>query len=354
MTPIQVGLIGYGFAGKVFHAPVIAAVPDLHLRAIVTSRTEQVRADYPDVSVMADAETLLADPAIELVIVATPNTSHLALAQAALAAGKSVVVDKPFTLTTADADALIQQAAAAGRCLSVFHNRRWDSDFRTVRQLVESGLLGEVMTYEAHYDRFRPNIQPRWREQDAPGSGILYDLGSHLIDQALQLFGPPETVSADLQRQRPGAQAVDYFHLVLGYRHQRIILHGGCLVRQPAFHFALHGARGSSIKQGLDPQEHALIVGRRPGSAGWGEEPAAIYGELTTEINGLPITGRIASLPGAYDAYYQVLAQAIRQGTPPLVTAQEARQVIPVIEHALISHRRGQVIAFNDSFHSDN
>lgn len=346
MSPIQTGLIGYGFAGRVFHAPVIAAVPELQLRAIVTSRLDSVRRAFPEVAVLTQVDDLLADPAIELVIVATPNTSHFPLAQAALAAGKHVVVDKPFTITTADADALIRQAEQQDRLLSVFHNRRWDSDFRTVRQVIAADLLGPVMTYEAHYDRYRPNVQPRWREQPLPGSGILYDLGSHLLDQALQLFGPPAGLSADLGQQRPNAQAVDYFHLVLHYPGHRAILHGSSLVRQAPFHFAIHGARGSFIKHGLDPQEEALIAGRRPGAPDWGVESAEIAGHLTTEVGGLLVEGRVASLPGDYAAYYRGLAAAIRQGDPLPVSAAEARQVVALIELAQTGHTLGRVMPY--------
>lgn len=346
MPPTQVGLIGFGFAGQVFHAPVIAAVPDLQLRAIVTSRTELVRRAFPDVASVVQADELLAEPAIELVVIATPNTSHFALAQAALAAGKHVVVDKPFTITTADADALISLAGQQGRLLSVFHNRRWDSDFRTIRQIIAADLLGAVMTYEAHYDRYRPEVQARWREQPLPGSGILFDLGSHLLDQALQLFGPPDSLSADLGQQRPGAQAVDYFHLILHYPSHRAILHGSSLVRQPPFHFAVHGARGTFIKHGLDPQEDALIAGQRPGGSDWGVEAAEIAGHLTTEVGNLTLEGRVTSLSGDYAAYYRGMAAAIRHGAPLPVTAAEAYQVIALIELAQASHAQGRVLPY--------
>src|SRR5215211_3877489 len=220
-----VGLIGYGLGGSAFHAPLIAAEPRLRLEAVVTSRAGQVERDHPGTRVAGSAEELLADPAVELVVVAAPNAVHYELAAAALRAGRHVVVDKPFTLSAADADELIALAEATDRRLSVFHNRRWDGDFLTVRRCLDTGLLGNVSSFTSRYDRFRPVPKGSWKEQDVPGSGILYDLGPHLIDQALQLFGRPGTVWADVGIQRPGVGAVDYLHLVLGYGRLRVLLH---------------------------------------------------------------------------------------------------------------------------------
>ena len=267
---IGVGLIGYGLGGSVFHAPLIQAEPGLRLQAVVTSRAEQVGRELPGVRVVGSADELLEDPAVELVAVATPNAVHHRLAAAALRAGRHVVVDKPFTLTTAEADELIELAAAADRRLSVFHNRRWDGDFLTVRRGVEDGVLGEVTTFVSRYDRFRPVPKGSWKEAAGPGSGLLWDLGPHLIDQALVLFGPPRTVWADLGVQRPGVEAVDYLHLALGYGRLRVVLHAGMLVRDPGPRFEVHGNRGVAGHLGARPargQGHPDRRGRRPGAA---------------------------------------------------------------------------------------
>ncbi|MCB0035081.1 MAG: oxidoreductase [Anaerolineales bacterium] len=341
---INVGLIGYGLGGKIFHAPLIAAVEGLTLHTIVSSRRDEILEDYPAVNVESDPAALWDNPAIDLVVVATPNTSHHPLAKAAILANKHVVMDKPFTITTADADELIALAHEHEVMLSVFQNRRWDNGFLTIKQLLKNDTLGRLYSYEAHFDRFRLEVQDRWREQDEPGAGMLYDLGAHLIDQALHLFGRPETIWADLGQQRPGAKTVDYFHLILGYGSLRVILHSGTVVQRPPFHFALHGEKGSFLKRNLDPQEDDLKAGLRPWDDGWGTEPESEYGELFTMSDGLTISGRVQSLPGAYEAYYAGVEQAIRQHTLPPVTAEEGRLVIAMIEAAMVSHEEQRVV----------
>ena len=341
---IGVGLIGYGLGGSAFHAPLVRAEPGLRLHAVVTSRAGQMRRDHPGVEVVASAGELLADPAVELVVVAAPNAVHAELAATALRAGRHVVVDKPFTLSTADADRLIALAEAEGRLLSVFHNRRWDADFLTVRRLLEAGPLGEVSSFVSRYDRFRPAPKGGWKEAAVPGSGILWDLGPHLIDQALVLFGLPETVAADVAVQRPGVEAVDWVHLVLGYGRLRVLLRASMEVRDPGPRFEVHGDRGSFVKWGMDLQEAAMREGARPGDPGWGSEPPERHGTLTCEVAGLELRGRLASAPGAYEAFYAAMAAAIRgDGTVP-VPAAEARDAVLVIERALASAREGRVV----------
>ena len=341
---IGVGLVGYGLGGSVFHAPLIQAEPGLRLHAVVTSRDEQVRRELPGVGVVGSAAELLEDPAVELVVVAAPNAVHHQLAAAALRAGRHVVVDKPFALSTADADELIGLAEATDRRLSVFHNRRWDSDFLTVRRCLEAGVLGDVSSFTSRYDRFRPVPKGSWKEEDVPGSGVLWDLGPHLIDQALQLFGRPETVWADVGVQRPGVAAVDYLHLALGYGRLRVLLHAGMEVRDPGPRFEVHGDRGSFVKGGMDLQEQALRAGGRPGDPGWGSEPPDRHGTLTGEVAGLELRGRLESVPGDYGAFYAAMAAAIRGDGPVPVPAAEARDVVMVIELALASAREGRVV----------
>ena len=321
---IGVGLIGYGLGGSVFHAPLIEAEPRLRLHAVVTSRAGQVERDHPGARVVGSAAELLEDPAVELVVVAAPNAVHHELAAAALAAGRHVVVDKPFTLTSADADDLIALAERQDRLLSVFQSRRWDGDFLTVRRCLEAGLLGRVSSFESRYDRFRPAPKGGWKEQDVPGSGLLWDLGPHLIDQALQLFGLPETVWADLQVQRPGVEAVDWVDLVLGYGRLRVLLRAAMEVRDPGPRFEVHGDQGSLLTWGLDRPE--------------------VDATLTTEAAGLELRGRLAGLPGDHGAYYAAMAAAVAGQGPVPVTAAEARDVIMVIEHALESGRQGRVV----------
>jgi len=321
---IGVGLIGYGLGGSAFHAPLIAAEPRLRLEAVVTSRAGQVERDHPGVRVVGGAGELLADPAVELVVVAAPNAVHHELAAAALRAGRHVVVDKPFALSVAEADDLIALAEAEDRRLSVFHNRRWDGDFRTVRRAVEAGVLGEVSSFVSRYDRFRPAPKGSWKEQAGPGSGLLWDLGPHLIDQAMVLFGPPRTVWADLGVQRAAVEAVDYVHLVLGYGRLRAVLHAAMLVRDPGPRFEVHGDRGSLVTWGLDRPE--------------------VQATLTGEVAGLEQRGRLEGLPTAYGSFYAAMAAAVAGEGPVPVAPADARAAVAVIEHALASAREGRVV----------
>ena len=344
--PVGVGLVGYGMSGSSLHGPLITAEPRLVLRAVVTSDPGRVHRDLPDVAVVPTVATLLADPGVELVVVAVPNAAHHEVARTALEAGRHVVVDKPFTLTTAEADDLIRLAGERRLRLTVFHQRRWDADHLTIRRCVDEGLLGRVTTYVARYDRFRPGTPARWTEEDRPGAGVLYDLGAHLIDQALCLFGAPHTVFADLLTQRPGGGAVDYAHIVLGYDVLRVLLHAGSLVRAPGPRFEVHGDRGSFVKDGTDGQIAALLAGGRPGDAGWGREPPDRHGTLTVELAGLVSTGRLESVPGSYEVFYRAMAAAVRDGGPGPVPPEQARDVIRVIECATASSREKRVVEF--------
>lgn len=344
---IGVGLVGYGMAGSVFHAPLITSIADFNLTAIVSSRREQVWRDYPQVQVVATFEDLLERDDIALIVIVTPNATHYEFARKAIIAGKHVIVDKPFVLHVAQADELVTLAQHQRVVLSVFQNRRWDNDFLTVRQLLQNGILGEISSYEAHYDRYRPEVKKRWKEQAVAGSGTLYDLGPHLIDQALLLFGPPTTIWADVRAQRPGAQTDDYFHIVMNYAQCNVILHASSLVRDPFPHFQLHGSRGSFIKYGFDTQEEALKAGKRPGDIAWGSDDVASYGELAMEVGELTIKGKVTTLCGHYEAFYQEVAEAITQGKPVPVLPEEAREIIRVIECALLSREEQRVVTFH-------
>jgi scyllo-inositol 2-dehydrogenase (NADP+) len=319
---------------------------------VVTSRTEAVARDLGEaVAVLPDLDALLGDPAIGLVVIATPNERHADQARQALAAGRHVVVDKPVALDSGEADALIRQAGRAGLMLSVFHNRRWDNDFLTLRAGLAEGLVGRPALFESRMDRFRPAIRPGWRETERPGAGVLFDLGPHLIDQALVLFGPPRTVWADIAAQRPEAVADDYSHLVLGYGELRVILHAGSLVAAPGPRFALHGDRGSFVKHGLDPQEAALRRGLRPGAPGpdgrgWGTDPPEAFGTLTATAGPLHLSARVETLPGDYPAFYRGMAAAIAGRAPVPVAPEDAALGLRVIEAARQSAAEGRVVPF--------
>jgi predicted dehydrogenase len=342
MTQIlRVGIVGYGYATKTFHAPLIASVPGLALTAVSSSDAAKVHADWPSLDVCASPAALIAREDIDLVVVPTPNDTHFPLARDALLAGKHVVVDKPFTLTQSEAGQLIDLAARQQRVLSVFHNRRWDGDFLTVKDVIASGALGRITHFESHFDRYRPQVRGRWREQAGPGGGLWLDLGSHLIDQALQLFGPPAALSVDLVTQRDGAVSNDGFHAQL--RHAgglRIVLHASTLGASPGPRFLIHGTRGSFLKTGLDPQEDALKAGQRPdGMARWELPPESAT--LTVQDEQSPDTTQSSPWsvkPGRYADYYAGVRDAILgRGANP-VTGEQAAQVMALLDLGTASH----------------
>jgi scyllo-inositol 2-dehydrogenase (NADP+) len=339
---IRAGVIGYGLGGMAFHAPLIEAVPGLELAAIATSRAEDVHARYPDVQV-TDAQALIADPAIQLVAISTPNDTHFPLAKAALEAGKHVVIDKPFAVSVAEGEELIALAKSRGLVLCPFHNRRWDGDFLTVRALVESGRLSEILLFEAHWDRFRPALVQPWKESLAAGSGQLPDLGPHMFDQILLLFGMPEAVSGDLEVQREGGEIDDYFALTLHYGERRVILASSRLIAAPRPRFGIHGRGGSFVKFGLDPQEGALRAGGRPGDPGYGVEDAAQHGVLTLP-DGTQET--IASEHGDYRRFYAGVAAAIADVAAVPVDPADAVAGLRIIELARQSAAQGRRLAF--------
>jgi len=339
---LQVALVGFGFVGKVFHAPLISAVDGLALHSVVSSNAAAVHADHPHVRVSPDLASVLADPAIDLIVIATPNMLHAPQAHAALEAGKHLIVDKPFTVTVDEADAVIAHAARVSRLVSVFHNRRYDSDFLTLQHLVASGALGEVTQFESHFDRFRLEIRDRWRERSGPGAGLWYDLGPHLLDQALQLFGAPLGITADIAVQRDGGETDDYFHAMLRYPRLRVILHASTMMAAHDLRFSVHGTTGSFVKQGLDTQEDALKAGRTPGDANWGHDPRV--GTLTS-VDGEQLTTRVVhGEPGDYRRYYASVRDAIHGTAPNPVPATEARTVMHWIAMGITSSETRQEI----------
>ncbi len=337
--PIHVALIGYGMAGKIFHAPVIQAVPGLRLVAIQSSQPDKVNADWPEVWVSQTFEEVIQNPQIDLVVIATPNTTHFELARRALLAGKHVVVDKPFTLYSSEARVLAAMASEGQRLLAVFQNRRWDDDFLTLRKLVEAGALGEVVYFESHFDRYRPQVQNRWREQAGPGSGLWYDLGPHLADQALELFGPPLAVYADIAQQREHAQTPDYFHVLLRYPRLRVVLHASALAPGGSARFVVHGTAGSFVCRGLDAQEALLKQGLRPGGPGWEarQDEAWLY-RPDHAPDPVPLEA------GDYRRFYEGVRDAIWQQGPNPVPPEQAVRLMEVLEAAIRSAAERQEV----------
>lgn len=350
--PVNVALLGYGYAGKTFHAPLISSVDGLNLTKVVSSDSAKVMKDFPTATVTKSHDDAFADDSIELVVIATPNDTHFDLAKRALNAKKHVVVDKPFTTTADEAKELIKLADKQNKVLSVFHNRRWDADFLTLEKLLEKKTLGEVMHLESHFDRYRPEVRQRWREQAGAGTGIWFDLGSHLLDQVLQLFGEPDSIQADLELQRDEANAVDYFHTILRYGKRRVILHGSALVAAESPRFVLHGKHGSYIKYGLDTQEDSLKNGDKVNGEKWGVDTK--NGALTTYNNDEPQTSELATERGNYSAYYEGVRDAIRLNSPNPVTAHDALLVMELLELGAASSASGRAISYMPELNKTN
>ncbi len=341
---INVGLVGFGFAGKVFHAPVIGAVDGLRLTTIV--RRSGAPDTHPTGVEFVHSVDALLDRAIDLVVIATPNESHHPIARQCLSAGRHVVIDKPFATTTAEAEGLIRLAHTQRRVLSVYHNRRYVGDFVTLQQLLARGALGRVAAFESHFDRFRPELRPgAWREQALPGSGVWFDLGPHLLDQALVLFGTPQAISADIRIERPGAQADDAFDVTLHYPAMRALLRASMLSAAPGPTFAVHGTGGSFVKFGADPQEDALRAGHTPDEPNWDTEDASMFGTLTTSA----ATTRIATTPSNFTHYYENVRDAILDQAPLAVTPQQALAVMRGLELAVASNRQRRVVPWGSA-----
>ncbi|MER5914227.1 Gfo/Idh/MocA family oxidoreductase [Streptomyces sp. NPDC001982] len=350
-TPLRVGLIGYGLAGSVFHAPLISATDGLALDTVVTSNPErqgQARAEFPDVRVAATPDELFARAdELDLIVIASPNKTHVPLATAALKAGLPVVVDKPVAGTAAEARALAAHAEERGLLLSVFQNRRWDNDFLTLRKLVEDGELGDVWRFESRFERWRPQPKGGWRESGDPAEigGLLYDLGSHVVDQALVLCGPVTQVYAEAVVRREGAETDDDTFIALTHWNGvRSHLYVSATAAQLGPRFRVLGSRAGYVKYGLDPQEAALREGGRPG-AEWGVEPESLWGRVGAGES--PLTGDgtpVPTLPGDYPAYYAAVAQALTGAGPNPVTALEAADALDVLEAAQRSARDGETV----------
>jgi predicted dehydrogenase len=346
---LRAGLVGYGFSGQTFHAPVLSSVPGMVLAAVASSNPDKVRADWPDAMVVPDVAALVARGDIDLVVVATPNAQHHPVAKVALQAGKHVVVDKPFTLNAAEARELAALAQRHGTLLSVYQNRRFDADFLTLKDVLASGEIGRPVFLESHFDRFRPGVRERWRELPVPGAGLWVDLGSHLLDQTVQLFGRPDTLQLDSATLRDGAQVEDYFHAVLRYETAsaaplRVVLHATTLAAHAAPRYLLHGTRGSFVKYGVDPQEDALRAGERPGSEGWGVDPQA--GELVvTAADNWTSRRNVTTRTGNYADYYAAVRDAIRGKGPNPVPPEQAVALMELLDLGTCSAQEGRALS---------
>lgn len=350
MEIIKVGLAAYGMSGQVFHAPFISTNPHFKLCKIVERSKELSKERYPNATIVRSFEELIKDPAIELIVVNTPDSTHYEYARLALETGKHVIVEKPFTSTTEEGEELIALAAEKGLMLSVYQNRRWDADFRTVQEIISKGLLGRLVEYESTFARYRNFIKPNtWKETGESGGGLTYNLGSHLIDQAIRLFGMPEAVFADIATMRTHGKVDDYF-MIRFLRPSlapdvKVTLKASYLMREAEPRFVLHGTLGSFVKHGVDKQEAALLRGEMPDQPHWGEETEEEWGLIHTEIDGEEICRKYPGISGNYGGFYQNIFEHLRLGEALQTGARDILNVIRVIEAAYQSQREGKVIS---------
>jgi Predicted dehydrogenases and related proteins len=330
---ITVGIASFGMSGKVFHAPLVSHHKNFRIKRIVERSKDEARMLYPNILLSRSIDDLLQDSEIEVIIVNTPDPTHYKLAKQCLDAGKHVIVEKPFTQTVLQGNELIELAQQKGKILSVFQNRRWDGDFLTVQHILDEKLLGRLVDYEAHFDRYK-NIVPQntWKERASSGTGALYNLGSHMIDQALVLFGMPEAVTGILKIMRTGGEVDDWYDIILHYPHVNVNLKTSLLVKEPGPRYILHGTQGSFLKWGLDPQEEAFKQGKNPNDRDWGRESEEWWGTLNTEKEGITHQRKYETLPGNYSAFYDALYESIAHGKELPVKPEEALNVIRIIE----------------------
>lgn len=340
-NPVSAALCSFGMSGRVFHGPLLSAHSGFNLLGAWQRSKRDFHDAYPDKKIYTSFEELLADPEVELVIVNTPEYTHFELARQALEAGKHVVSEKAFTVTVEEATELIRIADERRRVLVVFQNRRWDNDFLTVKKVIDQGLLGRLVSYEARYDRYRTFLRESWKEEALPGTGILYNLGSHLIDQALSLFGMPNWVWADLRIQRTNGKVPDHFELIMDYGELKARLTAGYLVAAPPSKYQLFGEKGAFQKPGSDPQEEHLADGMLPGGEGWGREAAGLEGILSTIRNGEMTPAAFPSEQGNYLTFYDEVFMAIRHGSSEYVDGKAGKNVIRVIEAARLASEKG-------------
>jgi predicted dehydrogenase len=351
MKRIRTGVVGYGISAKVFHIPFLRMLGQYDLASIVERKGTEAAKALPDVKVCRSIEEMISDDSLELVVITTPNETHFPFAEKCLLAGKHVVLEKPFTNTIEEAGKLVELAKSSGFILSVYQNRRYVSDYLTIKEILDKKLLGEVHEFEAHYDRYRAEARPQaWREAEKQGSGIFYDLGPHLIDQVFSLFGIPMSVTADIRKQRPHARVDDFFNVWLDYAFGKVILHAGMLIREAGPRYMLHGTNGSFIKYGEDIQEAKLRAGESPVVPGFGEESEDIFGLLHTVHNEVLIKEKYRSLPGDYGNYYRNLYETIVNNAPLTERPEHGYNTIRLIQQAFESNEKRCTIACTGYF----
>ncbi len=341
---LRAGLIGFGVAGRYFHAPLMRAA-GIEVVAVMTSRSEDVRQTIPNAQTVSTAEELIARSDVDLIVIATPTNLHVPQTRAALQAGKHVVVDKPISATSAEARQLAQLARERGRALAVFHNRRWDNDFLTLQKLIRENQLGEINAYHARWDRYRPQPSPGWRNQAERSSSMLYDLGSHMIDQALMLFGTPDWIQADVFKQRQTALIEDGFEILMAKDRLRITLGVSYMAAEGGWRYRVHGAQASYLKEHLDPQEPQARAGIRPEDPQFGVEPQSSWGKLVQGATGS--SQLVPSERGRWVSFYEQVRDSISRGAPVPVLADEAAKVIEMIEAAYVSSSEGRRVYFS-------
>jgi len=346
MNKLKTGLVGYGSVAEKMHAPLIHTSPYLELYGVVERNHSKSKERYDHVRIFRSLEELLAVDEIDLIVIATPNECHYDQARQALESGKHVVVDKPITVNSADAIILDRLAKEKRLILSVFQNRRWDGDFLTIGKLIQENTLGRIVHFESHFDRFRPEPKDNWREKDVPGSGILYDLGSHLIDQALLLFGKPDWVYAEILKQRPHVEADDFFDISLKFGEVKVRLSASIYVNAVLPKFMLLGDKGTYLKHGLDVQEQALKDQRLPIGVAWGVEPEENWGKIYLEGHSISYP----TINGDYRLFYENIALAVIEGKPLAVTADQAIACLQIIEACKLSHAEGRRVLHDEIF----
>jgi predicted dehydrogenase len=343
---IRVGIIGCGYSAETFHVPLLQSTAVFSIDAFVSTKPEYVSKRYPFAKVHRTVDDLLSSNSLDLVVVAVPTHKHLEIAKKCITAGVNVILEKPAVCSMEEYD-LLKNAANNTDCfISVFHNRRWDGDYLSVRKLMDAQVLGRLAFFESHFDRFRPNVRQRWREQAASGAGIWFDLGSHLVDQALQLFGLPEAVTARCLSMREGSTATDYFHVQLHYQRLEAVLHGSCYSASPNLRFRVEGEKGTYLKQGLDPQEMQLKAGDIPGTANYGKYPDDDHAYLYSETE----CRQIAQETGCYQEYYRQIAASIETGASVPVPLVEICDVVMLLELAIKSSQLGKTCYLQPDF----
>lgn len=342
---IKTALASFGMSGQVFHGPFLKVNPHFEVAA-VCERTKQLSKQmFPDARIVQHYSQLLDDAEIEAVVVNTPDYLHFSMAKEALEAGKHVIVEKPFTLKSEEARQLIDLAQKKNRVLTVYQNRRWDGDFMTVKKIIEEKTLGRIVEFESHFDRYKRELADSWKENPDGNYGALYNLGPHMVDQALALFGIPLAVTAHLQTVRPGGKVFDYYDIRLHYPSFSALLKCSYLVYNSIARYIVHGENGTFIKRGIDPQEEKLKQGALPLGAEWGREDPAFFGKLSAQINNQHFEGVIETINGNYTAFYDNFYEAVREGASLAVEPEEALNVIRILERCLQSHNERRTVS---------